>query len=498
MSVTLSISATGIRLLVTQGRRVSRWGDAPLPPGLIRDGFILEPKTVGEAISGLFKSTKAPGERVITSLTGLSFTYRILNLPRLKPALLEEAILRAARKEIPLPLEELYLSWQPISFKDDEVELFVLGVPRNLIDAMVQTLAEARVKPYVMDLRPLALARAANRGNGLIVALEPDCFDVIVVANGIPAVMHTITPREGATIEDNVHRLTVELSKMVSFHNSSHPEEPLGPTTPLLLTGELSANSATSNLIKAEVEYPVEFLVPPLEFPSELPLALYTSNMGLALKEVLRKTTSKGDATRFCDINLNILSGRYGARPHPVPWRRILLIPAMVAAIAILFPVYQVRSQAGAETVRLQMELGRVSRELHQAHLANVEAKQVEDTINRIAAEVDALKQEHRNILSDKGYFTDAMRLVTDALPSHARFTSIEISSEQIIIEGKADSALAVIDYVAAVETPGIFSEVRIDEIGELYTARAESAATEASATGIHTVAVFFRVVITR
>ena len=32
----------------------------------------------------------------------------------MKPSLVEEAILRAARKEISLPLDELYLSWQPI------------------------------------------------------------------------------------------------------------------------------------------------------------------------------------------------------------------------------------------------------------------------------------------------------------------------------------------------------------------------------------------------
>ncbi|GAI57774.1 unnamed protein product, partial [marine sediment metagenome] len=85
------------------------------------------------------------------------------------------------------------------------MDFFVLGVPRNLIDAVVQTLAEAGVKTYLIDLKPLALARAASRENALIVALEPGCFDIVLVADGIPAIMHTITPRgEGASIEDNI------------------------------------------------------------------------------------------------------------------------------------------------------------------------------------------------------------------------------------------------------------------------------------------------------
>ncbi len=96
MYVTLNISAASIRLLSVQGKKVQSWGDVPLTSGLVSDRLILKPKTEGEAIDTLFKSTGVPKERVITSLTGLPFTYRILTLPRVKPALLEEAILWGA------------------------------------------------------------------------------------------------------------------------------------------------------------------------------------------------------------------------------------------------------------------------------------------------------------------------------------------------------------------------------------------------------------------
>ena len=469
MSVTLSISATSIRLLSVRRGRVKWWGNAPLAPGLVRDGLILEPKAVGAVIDALFKSTKASKKRVITCLTGLSFTHRILDMPRMKPDLLEEAIQRVAKKEIPLPLEDLYLSWQAIDSKHDELALFVAGVPRNIVDAAVQTLAEIGVKPYIMDLKPLALARAANRENALIVALESDCFDVVVVANGIPVIMHTITPRdEGANIEDNIRRITDELSKAVTFYNSSHQENPLSPTTPLLLTGELSAAVTTSKLIQAEMKYPVELLTPSLEFPHDFPVTLYTTNMGLALKEVPSKAVSKEDITRFRDINLNILPGKYKAEPRfPVPTRRILLPLSLIIAIGLLVPLYQANSKADAETMRLQTELSRVNQELYQAHLSGDEAKQTEDTINEIAADVEALKQEHQDILSKGGNFVDNLKFVINALPSEAYFTSIEIDTDQITVEGESDSSFTVISYATALESLARFSEVRIAEINE-------------------------------
>ena len=488
MYVTLNISATSIRLLSVKGRDVQKWGNAPLAPGLVRDGLILEPEAVGAAIDTLFKSMKVPKRRVIVTLTGLSSTYRILSLPQMKPDLIEEAIQRGARTEIPLPLEELYLSWQAIGGGHDELDFFVLGVPRNAVDAVVQTLAEAGVKPYLMDLKPLALARAANRGDAIIVDLEPDCFDIVLVADGIPAIMHTITPRgEGASIEDNIRRLTDELSKTVKFYNSSHPENLLSLTTPLLLTGELSSDTTTSELIQAEIGYPIEPLVPPLKSPPDLPIALYASNMGLALKKVSPETVSKGDGTRFRDVNLNILSGKYRARTRPIPLRAILLPLAFTIAIGLLFPMYQTKSQADAETIRLQTELSTVSQELREARLAITEANQIEDTINEIAAEVETLKQEHLYILSRGGDFANALEAitsVTNAITSEAYFTSIEIGTDQITVEGKADSAFTVISYATALEAQAGFSEVRIAEIDE---------STEAESTGVSFIIVFSR-----
>jgi len=480
MYVTLNISATCIRLLSIKERQVKKWAGMPLAPGLVRDGVILQPKDLGAIINALFRSMKVSKERVITSLTGLSFTHRILSLPRMKPAFVEEAIQRAASKEMPLPLKELYLSWQAIDSSNDELDYYVFGVPKNLIDTVEQTLVEAGVKPYLMDLKPLALARAANREEALIVALEPDCYDIVLVTNGVPAIMRTITPRrEGVSIEDNIRQLTDELSKTVEFYNSSHPEKPLSPSIPLLLTGELSADSATSQLIQAQMEYPTEPLVPPLEFSPYLPVALYTTNMGLALKKVPQKT-----ATRFSDINLNILSGKQRGKAQLIPRRYVLLPLALMLAIGLLFPTYQLKSQASAETTHFRTELGKVSQELHQARLAinDVEerANEIEHKINEIISAANNLKQEHQCILGKGGDFASNLKLVTGFLPAEAYFTSIEMDASQIIVEGEADSPFTTLNYAMALESQGGFSEVYIAEIDE-STETTEAGSTRVS-----------------
>jgi len=492
MYVTLNITATSVRLLSMKGDRVDKWGDMPLPPGYIRDGLILQPKAVGFAIDALFKSKKISKEQVIVSLSGLPFTHRILSLPqmkRMKPELLEEAIERAARREISLPLEDLYFSWQEVGSKGDELEFFVLGAPRKLIDAVVQALTEAGITSYLIDLKPLALARAANRKDALIVSLESDCFNIVLVSNGIPVVMHTTTPKgEGASIEDKIGRLSADLSRTMEFYNSGHPENPLNPDTPLLLTGELSTDTATSELIQAQTGYAVELLSPALQFSSDLPLALYAANMGLALKKMAQKT-----AAGFFDINLDVMytPDKHKAKAPPVPLRERLRTAALVITIGLAFFMSQASNQASAESLPLFTQLQRVTAELRQARLASEEAKQTEDTINEIVAEAEGLAQEHQQILNNENYFANTLRLVTDALSPEIYFISIDIRAAQIVVEGEARRPSVVIRYATALEQKQPISEVRIAEIEESSVIADEDTEEENTA-------VSFTIVITR
>jgi len=107
----------------------------------------------------------------------------------------------------------------------------------------------------------------------------------VVVAGGVPTIMHSMVPRERAALKDSIARLGRDLSTTVGFHNSSHPERPLGPATPLLVTGELSSEPAAMQLVKGAVSQPLQRLALPLKLPPDLPVGRYTANAALALGE---------------------------------------------------------------------------------------------------------------------------------------------------------------------------------------------------------------------
>lgn len=283
--VTLNIEASSIRGLILSGKNVELWESMPLESGIVRDGIVLEQEALGQAIDTLFNRMNAPRDKSIVSLTGLHSTFRILSLPKVKPDQMDSAIRRAAKKEMPLPVDELYLSWQPLAANGNKQDIFVLGVPREAVDVTTQALVHANVKPHIMDLKALALARVANRREALLLDLEPENFGITLVANGVPAIMRTFIPKRGDTIlEDNVRRLAGETIRTVEFFNRDHSDSSLSSDTPVFLTGEMADNSETVEAIRDTLQYPVCPLELPLVYESTMPVPSYAVNIGLALR----------------------------------------------------------------------------------------------------------------------------------------------------------------------------------------------------------------------
>jgi hypothetical protein len=320
-----------------------------------------------------------------------------------------------------------------------------------------------------MDLQPLALARAANRRDAIVVNMEPDCFDIIFIADGIPAVIHTISPRsEGATLEDNIKRLADELTKTAAFYQSRHPESTLSPTTPLLLTGDLTLGTTASGLLQSEIDNPIEPLVPPVDSPAELPVTSYTANIGLTLKKAPPKAAAGGENSRFHDININILSGKYRkVRAKPIPARRIMLWILVAIAIALLFPLYQSLNKLISENAIQRTDFSDISRELTLAKIISEENAQTDNAIRQIIAGTEALQAANQSLLINRGDFTRDLQMVTEALPPTTHFTSIEINDKLVTVRGETDNVFAAVDYAIALELKEVFPDVRITELGE-------------------------------
>ncbi len=147
--VTLFIDDTNIRLLVARGKRVQKWARLPLEPGLVRDGVILDEAQVADRLKELFKLEKVTATKVIAGLSGLNSLYRLITLPELPEAVKAEAVRHEAGRVIPVSLSQVYYAYQSLPASKGETRLFLAAFPRSAADALIRTLRQAGLEPYI-------------------------------------------------------------------------------------------------------------------------------------------------------------------------------------------------------------------------------------------------------------------------------------------------------------------------------------------------------------
>jgi hypothetical protein len=444
--VTIEISNLDIRLMETSGKRVVKWASHSLEPGIFDEEVISDPQALSAAIRRLMVSSGIPGRDVVASISGLYSLSRIVTVPvPLGASVTEDAVLEAAREVMPLAEEDMYLSWQTIATGEGGQQVLVVGVPKDMIDSEMRALRAAGVNPRTLDLKTLALARAVNREQALILNIEPASFDIVMIVNGIATVIHTTAWRqEGLPPEEKAEHLASALETTVNFYDSQHPGAPLDSATPLFITGQMSGDLALMENLKANVKYPIEPLAPPLEYPEYLPVSQYAVNIGLALKGTAAPKNAESGGYLSPDINL--LPQAY--RPWRPSARQMQFFCAILVAIGLLIPLYQVASKAMAETATVQARYNIINRELQRRQLELKNREPLEKVI-----------ADYNSIVNMGGGFTKDL----DTIISLAKKFTISVQSindigSTITIVCQSDNYTSFRNYLTALKESGRFS----------------------------------------
>ncbi|MFC1897225.1 hypothetical protein ACFLX8_01445 [Chloroflexota bacterium] len=446
--VTLEVDTTTIRLMETIEGRVVKWASLSLDSTMVEGEVTSDSQILSTAVRQLMSSSGIAARDVVASVSALYSVSRIVAVsnPSGGGVADHETVIEAARDVMPLTPEELYLYWQPINAGEDAQQTFVVGVPRDVIDIEMQAMKMAGINVRVLDLKTIALARAVNKEQALILNIEPSNFDIVIVVNGIPEVMRTIAwQQDSFTMEDKVEHLAMNLEMTAGFFNLHHPDAPLGSTTPFLITGQMSGDLDLVGKLEARVGYPIESLAPPLECPKHMPVSQYAVNIGLALKGTKPSKSLEQDGYLPPDINL--LPEAY--KPWKPSNKQLYYAGAVIAAIALLFPLYQVTSGAMDKTADLQLEYTSLNNELQ---LMQLEINNREPLKQAIA--------EYKTIVDMGGGFTEDLRVInSEAERLGVQVESIAHQGKSINVNCQTDPESYIVfrDYLASLEGSGRF-----------------------------------------
>ncbi len=121
--------------------RIVGYGFATFDRAAQENGVIVQPEIIAKAAHDLFKNHligDITTRRVALAIPAYRTYTRSLQLPKLKSSELAEAVRLEAEQYISLPLEDLYLDYDIIRQTEDKTELFVVAVPKTIVDSYLE------------------------------------------------------------------------------------------------------------------------------------------------------------------------------------------------------------------------------------------------------------------------------------------------------------------------------------------------------------------------
>ena len=454
---TLFIRDTIINLLVMKGEQVEKWASLPLEPGLVSQGLIVDEAQVADKVKQLFKETGAKANKVITALSGHDSLYRIITLPELPEAILPEAVKREARRTIPTPLEEVYFSYQRLPAPRGEGRIFLVTFPRNLVDALVRTLHQAGVRPYILDLAPLALCRIPNEPRAIIVNARLEHLDVMVIADRLPQVIRRLAlPGEAESLEGRLPLIAEEFNRTIAFYNSSHMDKPLDSTVPVFVCGDLVEAPETWQSAVGRSGYSVSALPSPVEPPEGFDPNEFMVNIGLALRELLPEKAG----ANFSLVNLNALPESY--LPERFSIARVLVPVGIVVGIGliILGVILVLGNRSEIEALRSQVTVVQSSVTQKQSEIATLRAQvgSLEATASELDTRVTIMERGRAQIAMD---LSEIDRLAEEKIT----LSNVSHAGDSVTVNAVASDDDAIFGYADDLRKSGRFSDVWISSI---------------------------------
>lgn len=118
------------------------------------DGVIIRPEAIAKAAFELFDKNLVGNintRRVAIAIPAYRTFTRSLVLPKLQGRELQEAAELEAEQYISMPLEELYFDYEIVRQSDEETELFMVAVPKLIVDSYINLAQIMGLEPVLIE-----------------------------------------------------------------------------------------------------------------------------------------------------------------------------------------------------------------------------------------------------------------------------------------------------------------------------------------------------------
>ncbi|HYS29267.1 MAG TPA: pilus assembly protein PilM [Candidatus Limnocylindria bacterium] len=207
-----------------------------LPDGAYREG--MPTRILMEVLLQTLASSGVTARLARVAISDAGVAVRDFRMARIPEADLQSAVMYEAKRLIPMDPGDVYYAWHAAP-AGGQLAVYLAAARRDMIDGLVAAVAAAGLQVERVDLRALALARAIGVPDGLILDWGHGEATLVLQVDGRPRFFRTVQLEASPvdSLATHLEELSLSVEALLKFSRSADPQLPVGPTTPLYLTG---------------------------------------------------------------------------------------------------------------------------------------------------------------------------------------------------------------------------------------------------------------------
>ncbi len=335
-AIGLDIGTSGVRAAeVAFGKgpaTLQRFGQVALPVGAVRDGEVIDPQAVAEAIKHLWSTARFSSKKVVLGVANHKVIVRQVDLPWMPLDELRKTLAFQVQDFIPIPVEQAILDFHPVETVSSDNgtqahRVLLVAAARDMVLSALDAVKRAGLTVTQVDLTPFAVLRSlgridqtgamANGGAEALVDIGAKVTNIVVHQNGVPRFVRILL-MGGDNVTDAIsERLGVPFEQAVGV------KQELGMSP---VRGEVGSDHPAARVIEASAGSFVEEVRGSLDYyaaqPASVPVQRVVlsgggarlSGLGQRLAAATRLPVEPGAATAALQV------GKTGLTPEQLSY----------------------------------------------------------------------------------------------------------------------------------------------------------------------------------
>lgn len=213
---THSVKAIELRDIQSKTPRLENFGSQPTPHGVIKSEDKDHQRQLSEAVKELYDGSSIKNKDVVVAIPESSVFTRFLELPGVKDDEIQNAVFYQTREFLPIPVEEVQMSFIKVGYNEQmsAPRVLVVAAPRKIVDIYLNVCELAGLSPVAIETESIAMGRAMYRSTNeaqlVMLDFGANTTDMSIMNNGYLVFSQSISIGSDALTQSIINQFNFE------------------------------------------------------------------------------------------------------------------------------------------------------------------------------------------------------------------------------------------------------------------------------------------------